>query len=147
MPWRRRYYRLLIHPRAQLKLFAPFFVFMLAWTAIFMVMGWVLHGMIDELTGPAATLTEDQIHKLQLLNTRLFKVFMIGAASSVAMAFGFWMGFSHSVFGPMIQIHRQIKRLASGQPGAEIKLRPKDEFQMVARDLNALTEALKNKAS
>jgi methyl-accepting chemotaxis protein len=145
--WRRRYYRLLIEPRAQLKLFAPFFIFMLAWTAVIMTLAWVFHGMIGQLSAPAQSLTPDQIAKLQILNKRMFQVFMWGSGSSIALSFFFWLGFSHNVFGPIVQIHRQIKRLASGDPGHNIQLRTNDEFKHVAHSLNELTEKLKSKAS
>jgi len=145
--WRRRYWRLLIEPRAQFKLFAPFFGFMLAWTAVIMTLAWVFHGMIDQLSAPAATLTPDQIAKLQVLNKRMFQVVMWGSGSAIGVSFLFWLGFSHSVFGPMVQIHRQIKRLAAGDPGHIVQLRPHDEFKKVATSLNDLTEKLKSKAS
>jgi hypothetical protein len=143
--WRRRYHRILIRPRAQLKLFAPFFLFMLVWTAVVMLSAWVFHGMIDQLSGPAQSLSTEQIAKLQILNHRMYQILMWGSGSAIVLSFGFWLAYSHSVFGPMVQIHRQIRLLSKGQASQKIQLRPHDEFHNVAESLNELTEKLKTK--
>jgi hypothetical protein len=112
-PWRRRYHRIFIQPRAQLRLFAPFFVFMLAWTAVVVIIAWAFHGMLEQVSGPEQSLTADQIAKLQILNRKMFQVVMYGSLTAIVSSFLFWLKFSHNVFGPIVQIHRQIDKLKS----------------------------------
>jgi nitrate/nitrite-specific signal transduction histidine kinase len=144
--WRRRYYRIFIQPRAQFKLFAPFFVFMASWTAVILLVSYVFKGMLDQVSGPAQSLSADQITKLQVLSHVMFKTVVWGSFAAVALSFLFWLSFSHSVFGPIVQIHRQIKRLKNGELDKKIHLRAHDEFHNVADSLNELTDELKSRA-
>lgn len=60
------------------------------------------------------------------------------------IAFGAWI--SHGIYGPMIPIRRQVRKLIEGHYEGEIKLRKDDSFHDLAKDLNELTEALRNRA-
>src|SRR4051812_709343 len=140
MPWRRRYYRLLVQPLAQFRLFAPFFVFMVAWTAVLMLTAWVYKGMVDKISGPAQSLTPYDVQNLQALNKTMFQIFMWGGSVSIMACFGFYLVFSHKVFGPIVQIHRHIKMLTEGNTDGVVKLRANDEFEHLAEAVNELTE-------
>lgn len=142
---RRRVYRVFVRPGAQFKLFAPFLVFMLAWTTILLLVAWTFHGMLDHLSAPAASLTANEIANLQRLNRNLLQIVLWGSLAAIVFSFGFWLSFSHHVFGPMVQIHRQIKRLKDGEVVEPIRLRRRDEFQNVAESLNELTDRLQGK--
>jgi methyl-accepting chemotaxis protein len=118
-----------------------------AWTAILVAVAWVFHDMLDRMGGPAHAFTAGEILKLQTLNRNMYHIVLWGSLASIVLSFAFWLSLSHSVFGPMVQIHRHIKKLKDGELDQQIRLRSNDEFHNVAESLNELTDKLKASGS
>lgn len=52
---------------------------------------------------------------------------------------------THKVYGPLVSIHRFVKSLRGGDYSARLQLRPSDELQELATDLNDLAETLERR--
>ena len=52
---------------------------------------------------------------------------------------------THRIFGPVVPIRAHIQKLIAGDFESRVRLRAKDEFQDVAKDLNELAEHLSQK--
>ena len=131
---------LLINPRVQLRLYAPFLVMIALFTVVVDVVIMYSSSQLHRTVVHAAPELAPQI------STVFFKVVILsGAGLIVVGVVGFFLALSqtHRVVGPMVPISRQLRKLRDGIYEGEIKLRKNDEFKDIAADINALTQRLR----
>jgi methyl-accepting chemotaxis protein len=112
------------------------------------------------LSGAHAYLAYDELIGMVLADSKepaamgaLFRAqtrdFLIVSASLavvyVSLSFAVAVVLTHRMVGPMVAIRRHIEALKQGDLSARVRLRKRDAFKDVARDLNELAEALEER--
>ena len=140
---RRKMLNFLLAPKPQFQMAAVIFgVGFVSISLLFGLMLYRVHDLIGSLaemsTNPAETLAATSwtgsillITYLSLLVAFLFSAILLSLA------------ITHRYHGPMVPIHRHIKRLIEGNYEEKVYLRKNDQFKEVADDLNVLTDRLK----
>jgi methyl-accepting chemotaxis protein len=72
-----------------------------------------------------------------ILKLALFSVGFLAVVGAIGLVF------SHKVAGPLYHMKRVFEQVRGGDREARVRLRPKDEFQDVAREFNAMMDKIK----
>lgn len=87
----------------------------------------------------------DFLRLLAEVNPSLVQVSILGALN-IAGVYFLSLVISHRTFGPMVRIRKHVKDLIDGNYEARITLRPNDQFQEFAEELNVLSATLQRRA-
>ena len=134
--------KILADPKRQMKL-------TLAMLAIAILSTAALTGyLLFRFSSVVAMLQNSQPDVANLLNTTIAPVLdgML-LCQAVLWICSIFVGavISNRIYGPLVPILRQIKRLTNGEYGARVKLRKGDELGEVAVALNELADSLEKK--
>ena len=144
---RRKISNYIVGSRAQLRFFIPF-AFLLALSLITnILMFWHVSMMREQAIQIYGTQNPEFSASAALIEDHALMLGSIGIVLTGLVSLGFWIIYSHRIFGPAYAIRVQIGRLCDNDFEQVIQLRKYDELKDLARDANRLTSVLKGKAS
>ena len=79
------------------------------------------------------------------IKTKILVICTLGVLFLGTLCGLLWAMASHRIFGPMVQIHKQLDNFLSGDYQSKIKLRSHDEFHALAEKLNQIGDILQSK--
>lgn len=141
---RRRLTNITVDSAALVRLSVPFFMLLIASLVTIKLVDWQMADAISQLE---FTTTEGALNFSKIVNahTTATYIAMGGITMLGCFSFGMWLMLSHRLFGPTVPIRRHIARLRAGDYGSRIKLRKRDEFKIIAEELNLLAETLQER--
>jgi signal transduction histidine kinase len=134
---------LLINPRIQLRLYAPFLVMIALFTLVIDLLILYSSSQLNQTVLQSAPELAPQVSAI------FFRVVIISGVGLVVIGvIGFLLALTqtHRVVGPLVPISRQLRKLAEGNYEGEIHLRKKDELKEIAADINSVTKRLRELA-
>lgn len=139
---RRKITNLLLYPKFQLK-----YIFLLFMSSLVLVSGIsvVFYRYISENYSLLVELSPmTDVVKTQLAAELNFILYLISFGSLIFLGLVSVLGLvlSHRVAGPIFNISRVLSEIREGNRQARITLRPKDEFQQLANEVNKTLDFL-----
>lgn len=131
-----------VDPKAQLRFAVPFVILFFVSLGTINLIFWQVFSQRTSMASsapPEALAFLNNVMGQAVIWSSLGMV-LIGLVSLIL-----WMIYSHRIFGPVLQIRRQVDSMKSGNFDFKIVLRRRDEFQELAEELNALAQQLKAK--
>lgn len=137
---RRRTINLELQPRIQLRL--PLIVF--AITTAFSVL---FAANVHQAYGELLDIGIEQLWLRELIAEQTRNVLYVSLAIGVGYVvtvFVACLAYGHRLLGPLVPIRRQIEAMKNGDYGSKVDLREGDVFNEIARDLNELSQLLRD---
>ena len=134
---------LFVEPGALIRLSIPFLTMVIVFTGFMFVIYLELANALKR--AQEASANSAAISALQETFSQIVLAGSVGLGVLYLVCFGYWIVYSHRIFGPVVPIRRTIQKLTSGDYSTRINLRLSDEFKNIADDLNHLAEALEKR--
>lgn len=139
---RRKIQNFNIDPKAQLRFARPFLVLMVV---SFLVINTSYYQIYRLRLAINESSNLEYLAAINGLLSQMIWVSSLGMILLGLLSLLFWIIYSHRVFGPVVQLRRQIENIRNGDFSYRIQLRKTDELKDVADDLNALAEYFSKK--
>lgn len=134
---------LFVEPGALIRLSVPFIALIFAFSGFAFVIYLELAGALKR--AQEASANSPAVMALQETFSQITLAGSVGLGLLFLVCFGYWIVYSHRIFGPVVPIRRTIQKLTDGDYKARIHLRLSDEFKNIADDINKLADSLEKK--
>lgn len=142
MDERRRIQNALVNPKSQLSLAIPFLLVVMYASAL---VAFVFFQFSNAINLNIAGMSAETLELLSQAQERLFLQMSLGIILLFIATIVYWAFVSHRIFGPFVQIEKQVDNFLAGRYSDKIQLRQHDEFKGLATKLNELGTQLERK--